>query len=140
MIKIKKIKPLFTSVITTMDKYDDDIIVNGIIDTSKQKGSLKEYQKVVAIGSSVRDIEVGDLVQINPSRYAVRKHQEGSLKDGVVTDNPVTMYNFNVVEIDDCAYLHLQDRDIDFVVTDYDQMEEQAAPTIWTPGKKEVLI
>ena len=34
---IKKIKPMFTALITTMDKYEHDIITDGgLIDTSKQ--------------------------------------------------------------------------------------------------------
>ena len=94
-MKINKIKPLFNRILVTADKYEDDIIENGIIRTTK--GTLKEYQKVLAVGSTVRDIKVGDLVLINPIRYAVKKHREGSLKDGVITDNPVVSYNFNLV-------------------------------------------
>ena len=58
---------MFTSLITTMDKYEQDKLTNGgLIDTAKQQGTLKEYQKVLAIGDSVRNIKVGDLVCINP--------------------------------------------------------------------------
>lgn len=39
MIKIKKIRPMFTALVTTMNKYEDDIKTStGIIDTSRQKG------------------------------------------------------------------------------------------------------
>jgi hypothetical protein len=124
MIRVKKIKPMFTALITTMDKYEDDVKKNGIIDGTKQKGSIKEYQTVVSVGSSVREIKEGDLVCINPSRFAVKKHQEGSLKDGVITDNPVIVYNFDLVEMDGKQYLLLQDRDIDFIITDYEEEKE----------------
>ena len=60
MMKIKKIKPLFNSLITTMDKYEEDVTNNGIIDTKRQEGSLKEYQTVIAVGTTVRDIKVGN--------------------------------------------------------------------------------
>ena len=44
MLVVKKIKPMFTALITTMDKYDtDNLTKSGIIDATKQKGSLKEY-------------------------------------------------------------------------------------------------
>ena len=33
MIRIKKLKPMFNSIITTMDKYEKDVETNGIIDT-----------------------------------------------------------------------------------------------------------
>lgn len=119
---LKKIKPLFTSVVTTMDKYEDDVIVNGLI--NQTAGTLKEYQTVIAIGSSVRDIKVGDMVSINPSRYAVRKYEDGSLKDGVISQNPVMSYNFHTIEMDHKEYLLLQDRDIDFVIEEWQDDEE----------------
>lgn len=132
---IKKIKPLFTSVVTTMDKYEDDVIVNGLV--NQTAGTLKEYQKVVAIGSSVRDIKVGDLVSINPSRYAVRKFEDGSLKDGVISQNPVMSYNFHTIEMDHSEYLLLQDRDIDFVIEEYE--EEAPVSTIVTDVKPPIV-
>ena len=67
MLKIKKIRPMFTSLITTMDKYEQDVKIGGLIDTTRQQGGLKEYQKVLAVGNSVRDIKVGDVVCVNPA-------------------------------------------------------------------------
>ena len=110
MLKIKSIKPMFDSLITTMNKYEEDGFENGVI--VKQAGSLKEYQKVIAVGPAVRNIEVGDMVMINPTRYAKMKHQKGSLKDGVITDNPVIGYEFKTVTINDEECLYLQSQDI----------------------------
>lgn len=130
---IKKIKPMFTALITTMDKYEHDIITDGgLIDTSKQQGCLKEYQRVVAVGTAVRDIKEGDLVCINPTRFAVRKHKDGSLKDGVISDNPVVDYKFDIVEMNNTPYLLLQDRDVNFIVEDYEEDEEEKSPIINT--------
>ena len=82
---IKKIKPLFNGLITTMNKYQGDIKIKGTDLTDPTKsGAVKEYQKVIAVGSMVRDIKPGDTVFINPKRYAVMKHKEGTLKDGVM--------------------------------------------------------
>ena len=116
MLKIKKIKPMFTSLITTMNKYEQDMTTGGLINVTKMQGGLKEYQTVLAVGGSVRGIKVGDLVCVNPTRFAVKKHQAGSLKDGVISDNPVTTYNFDVVEMDGKQCLLLQDRDIYFII------------------------
>lgn len=125
MLKINSIRPLFTALITTMDKYEQDTIDNnGLIDTSKQQGSLKEYQTVLAIGDSVRNIKVGDLVCINPSRYAVKKYEKGSLKDNVITENPTISYNFETVEMGGKQCLLLQDRDINFVIEDFEEVPE----------------
>jgi hypothetical protein len=131
MLIVKKIKPMFTSLITTMDKYEEEIkTADGLVDTTKQVGGLKEYQKVLAIGDSVRGIKVGDLVCVNPSRFAVRKHQAGSLKDGIVSDNPITTYNFDVIEMDGEQCLLLQDRDIDFIIEDYEVVPDPTPSAI----------
>lgn len=125
MLRINKIKPLFTSLITTMDKYEHDIITEGgLIDTSKQQGTLKEYQTVLAVGDSVRNIKVGDLVCVNPSRFAVKKHREGSMRDGVITDNPIVTYNFDIVEMGGKQCLLLQDRDINFIIEESEEVPD----------------
>lgn len=130
---------MFTSLITTMDKYKEDVVVNGIIDPNKREGGLKEYQTVLAVGGSVRDIKVGDLVCINPTRFAVKQHQAGSLKDGVITDNPVIKYNFDVVEMDSKQCLLLQDRDIDFIIEEYEEVEDSETVSIIKEDKKIIL-
>ena len=125
-LNIKKIKPMFNQVICTMNKYSDDELKEGnIIDYHKVQNPIKEYQTVVATGPMVRDIKVGDLVAVNPKRYSRMQHKEGSLKDGVIGDNPVVSYNFNVIELDHVQYLLLLDQDIDFIIEEY---EEEAPP------------
>lgn len=138
MLKIKKIKPMFTALITTMDKYEQDVTTGGLINVTKMQGGLKEYQTVLAVGGSVRDIKVGDLVCVNPARFAVRKHQAGSLKDGIISDNPVTTYNFDVVEMDGKQCLLLQDRDIDFIIEEFEEVPDPA-PSIIQPEKKLIV-
>lgn len=132
---------MFTSLITTMDKYKQDMMLgSGLIDTSKREGSLKEYQKVLAVGNSIRDIKVGDLVWINPTRFGVKKHREGSLKDGIVTDNPIITYNFDVVEMDGEQCLLLQDRDIEFVIEEFEEVPDQISSSIIQPEKKKLIV
>lgn len=139
MLNIKKIKPMFNQVICTMDKYtDEDIKIGQIIDVHKVNNPIKEYQKVVAIGPMVKNISVGDIVMINPKRYQKVKHQEGSLKDGVITDNLVVGYNFNVIELDHVKYLLLQDNDIDFVIEEYEE-EESPQSDIIVPNNDIIL-
>ena len=121
MMKIKRIKPMFTALVTTMERYADDQFMAGttILDATKRQGGLKEYQKVLSVGDSVRGVKVGDLVCIDPKAYAVKKHEAGSLKDGIIADNPVVSYNFDVIELDGQQCLLLQERDITFVIEDY---------------------
>lgn len=134
-INIKKIRPMFNQVITTMEKYsDEELKVGSIIDVSKVNNPIKEYQKVVAVGPMVRNIEVGDVVMINPKRYGKMLHKEGSLKDGVIEDNPVVSYNFNVIELDHQPYLLLLDQDIDFIIEEYEEVEDSPQSDIIVPN------
>ena len=121
-----------------MDKYQSDGKMGDLI--IKQKGTLKEYQKVVAVGSSVREIKAGDMVMINPDRYAVMKHEKGSLKDGIVEDNPVVSYNFKTVEMNGIQYLLLYDSDIKYIIEDYTEEEEEAQSSLILPEKKEIIV
>lgn len=126
-LNIKAIKPLNNQVITTAYEYENDVKVGNLLDVKHTKGTLKEYQRVIAVGPMVRSISEGDLVMVNPKRFAKFKHQKGSLKDGVISDNPVIAYEFPIIELDHISHLLLSDQDIDFVITDLE--EEPDAPT-----------
>lgn len=130
--KFTSIKPLFNRIVTTMNKHEEDTITaNGI--TIPNKGAIMEYQTVVAVGSSVRDIKVGDLVYINPTRYAKMKHKQGSLKDGVMGDNPVIGYEFTTVMLGDKPHLLLYDSDVDFII---EESHDEPNPIIQLFDKK----
>lgn len=136
MFIIKKVKPLFNSLIVTCNKYPKDVMIGTILDATKAD-TIKEYQTVVSVGPMVRGIEVGDTVFINPKRYAVKKHKEGSLKDGVITDNPVIGYNFNIIDIDGIPHMYIQDSDIDFVAEGEEFNEN---PTLITEKDSTILV
>ena len=138
-LHIKNIKPLFTSVITTGDKFEEDVVVAGIIQQDQKKGDLKLYQKVIAIGSAVRDIQVGDMVMINPIAYVHKKYSKNSVQNDM-DNNPSLGYRFNWVTIDDengepkdC--LLLNDRDILYVFEG-----EEKDETLIVPGKPKLII
>lgn len=123
--KIKKVRPLFTGVITTAKKFvGDQATKKGsvIVDTRKMDGTLNYYQTVVSVGSSVRDLKEGDIVKINFSRYAKAKHTPGAIDEAQNKqfDNLGWDYEIPIIVIDDIEYLFLQDRDIEYIVTDYE--------------------
>ena len=138
MLNIIKIRPMANYLVTTKDEYTEDDVKRGGL-MIKTVGSLKEYQKVVAVGPMVRGIQVGDLVCINPRRYAQYKHKPGSLKDGVITDNPVVSYNFNVIELDHISHLLLTDQDIDFVIEEWNDEKEPEKSNIIIPERKIIV-
>jgi hypothetical protein len=122
---------MFTALITTMDKYIDDHVTKaGIIDGTKMAGAIKEYQTVIAIGDSVRNVAVGELVCVDPKRFGVKKHKKGSLQDGVIEDNVVLGYEFDTIIINNKEHLLLQDRDISYVVEEYEESDKTEASVL----------
>lgn len=140
MKKLIKIQPTFNRLVTTMDCYENDQrTLGGVIDPTKSKGALKEYQTVVAVGDTVRSIKVGDVVCINPTRYKVVKHNDNSLKNGIVSDNVTVGYKFNTITLADKGHLMLYDQDIDFVVVESEDVPDQTGPTIIQPDKPKII-
>lgn len=125
---------MFTAIVTTGEKFKKDE-TDGTVIVAK-KGDLKLWQKVVAVGSTVRDIKVGDMVMIDPSNYMVRKFSKDSVQNDL-DNNPVVRYNFNWVtmynEKDEPEnYLLLNDRDVMYV---FEGEEKEESIQILKPGK-----
>jgi co-chaperonin GroES (HSP10) len=139
VVKVLKVKPLFNKLVTTADRYEEDSYTGSIIDVEKQQGTLKEYQKVLAVGTSVRGIEVGDLVSIDPTRYAIKKYDKDSIRQDIAGGNPIVGYNFDFVNVDGKDCLLLEDRDIEFVIEDYEE-EEMTTPTTPVADKPKSTI
>jgi len=105
-----------------MDRYEDDQHSGKVI--TKTTGAIKEYQKVIAVGTTVKGINEGDWVLIDPTRYGHKKHQEGSLKDGVITDNPIVSYSFPTLDVNGVEHLLLYDSDVTLVLEDFEDKQE----------------
>ena len=137
ILHIKKIKPMFTNILTTGTLYENDVTENGII--MFKKGDLKLYQKVVAVGSSVRDIKVGDMIVFDPKPYLVMKYNPNSVQNDFDNNN-VIKTNFPWVQVDDenekpQNMLLLNDRDVRFVFEG-----EEKAESIIVPEKPTLII
>lgn len=137
---IKKVKPMFNRLITTMDIYETDQYKNGMLDITKQKGSVKEYQTVVAVGTTVRDIKVGDEVLIDPTRYMTVKHNDKSLKKNVVGDELKVGYDIPTIKLDGKDHLLLFDQDISYIIEDSEEVEDPAEPLIIKPEKPSIIL
>lgn len=140
-MKLKKIKPMFNSIVTTCDKYETTQYIPGttMLDTSKSRGSVKPYQTVVAVGEMVRSIKPGDIVMINPRHYEVKKFKEDSLNNGVTQVNSVIRYEFNTITLNDKEHLYLQDRDIDFIIEEGEE-DTTSIPLVETPQNKQIIL
>lgn len=140
MKKLIKVKPMFNRIITTMDTYEEDQYNGVVLDTTKQKGSLKEYQKVLSIGTSVRDIKEGDIVCIDPTRYMVTKHRDKSLQGNIIGDDVAIGYKFNTIKLNDKECLVLFDQDISFIVEESEDVKDPTGPLIIQPEKPKLII
>ena len=130
MLHVTEIKPTFNHVLITADKFEKDMISNGVIVAGK--GDLKLWQTVVAVGSTVRDVKVGDKVMIIPDHFAVKKYNKNSVQNDL-DNNPVLTYNFPFETIDDEKgnskdYLYISDNDIKYVFEGYEKDESLIMP------------
>lgn len=127
MLKLKKIKPLFTKIVVTANKYEEPQYIEGtqIVDTEKRQLGLKEYQTVISVGNEVTTVKPGDLVVINPTDYMVKKYNKDTTKSQMSdVYNPTIEFNFNIVIIDGQECLLLKERDVDFIVEEAEEVEE----------------
>ena len=122
MFKIKKVRPLFTGVVTTARKYVGETTTAGglIVDTTKMEGTLNNYQIVTAVGTMVKDLKEGDIVKINYKRYAKAKHLPGAIEDNIQSDNMSVVYEIPMININGEEHLFIQNNDIEYVVEDYE--------------------
>ena len=122
MFTIKKVRPLFTGVVTTARKHVGETTTAGglIVDTTKMEGTLNNYQIVTAVGTMVKDLKEGDIVKINYKRYAKAKHLPGAIEDNIQSDNMSVVYEIPMINIAGEEYLFIQNNDIEYVVEDYE--------------------
>lgn len=137
MLHVTKIKPLFDHLLITADRFEKDMVHNGVI--LANKGDLKLWQTVVAVGSVVRDIKVGDKVMINPNDFAVKKYNKNSVQNDL-DNNPVLTYNFPFETVDDEKgnpkdYLYISDRNVKYV---FEGIEKD--DSLILPGKTKLIV
>nr|DAI05705.1 MAG TPA: mHsp60, mHsp10, Mitochondrial, Chaperonin, Complex, Symmetric [Crassvirales sp.] len=137
MLHIKKIKPMFNHLLLTADRFEKDVVESGII--VAKKGDLKLWQTVVAIGSTVRDIKVGDQVMIIPDHFAVKKYNKNSVQNDL-DNNPVLSYRFPFETMEDEKgetkdYLYISDNSVRYVFEG-----EEKDDALILPAKKKVLL
>lgn len=137
MLHITKIKPMFTNLLVTKEVFDKDMCEGGVIVANK--GDMKLWQTVLAVGPAIRDIKVGDKVMLRLDDYAVKKYSKNSLQNDM-DNNPIITWNlpFETIEDDkgnsiECLYI--KDRDVKFVFEG-----EERDDTLILPKKKKFVI
>jgi len=123
---------MFTNIVVTGDRYEKDMRSGGLIVANK--GDLKLWQTVLAVGGSVRGISVGDKVMINVDNYAVRRYDKNSIQNDL-DNNKTVRFDFRWITLDrdgaqqEC--LLLNDRDVLYAF----EGEERDEPLVEVPEK-----
>ena len=123
---------MFTSILTTGELYEEDVYQGSLIIANK--GNLKPYQTVIAVGSGVRDIEAGDMVMINLLHFAVFSHDPNSVKEDMDIMKKVKKWNIPWIEMDDengevNKYLLIDNKDVEFVFEGEEKKESIIIPS-----------
>ena len=122
---LKDVRPLFTKVICSSEKYSDAEAYNdaGIFESSKL-GAVKELQTITALSTYAESLglKVGDKVLLNFTRYAVYKQKKSnSIKEDLDEHySQVTRYELPIISINGVDQLMLDTSDIVLVVNDYE--------------------
>ena len=138
MLKVKDIRPVYTRLITTANKYEETQMNGNLIDVNKMEGRYKEYQTVVRVGSAVREVKEGDIVLIDPSRYMKRKFSDNSLREDFV-ENPIVEINIPTVTMNDEDYFMIEERDIAYVIADSEEVPDPLPNPIIVPKKPKII-
>lgn len=140
-IKIKKIKPMFISIVTTCDRYTEDSTIGEsvVLDAKKTAGAYKSYQKVIAVGDAVRNVKVGDIVEINPSRYIRRKYDDNSIRNDLV-ENPTMYVDIPMVYLNDEGYFLIQENDVSYVIEEYEIIDDTPKVNLIKPKTPELKL
>lgn len=133
-------RPLFTGVLLTMEMIDIPEAEESVLDpntglytpklivgdevralTKRGESRVSNYQRVVAVGKAVRDVEVGDMVRLNLDNFAERKYVSNGIRDKVDgMTNEIVGYRIPYIEIAGEKFISCDERDIEMVVTEYD--------------------
>lgn len=141
MLKIYKIKPMYTAIVTTAERYKEDVTNSSglITDRNETKGTIKWYQTVVSIGNMVRGLKEGDKVMLKSENFAKRKYSKESIQNDM-DNNPIKGYSVPTITLYDGdtpkEYLYIDERDVEFVF----EGEEVIESKILVPDTKIVTM
>lgn len=144
MLHIKRIIPRYTQVITTANRYEkDDYNGSPIVEKGHFKGDIKQYQTVIAVGKTVRELEVGTQVMLDFEPYRKRKVPVNSIKEKMDVDNPIVEEHLPLFEMDDengntSEFLMMDERNVVFPF-EGEEVEDESQSNLILPSKKIIV-
>ena len=128
-VKAEKIRLLNTDLLATMNLYKNDVFEKGLV--KHKKGDMQDIQEVLEVSeyAKSRGINVGDKIYVNLEKYVklVPSHnydssiQRTQAPDGKKMDR---VFDPPYIKLGDEVYFHPDYSDIDYVVTEWEELEE----------------
>ena len=128
-VKAEKIRLLNTDLLATMNLYKNDVFEKGLV--KHKKGDMQDIQEVLEVSeyAKSRGINVGDKIYVNLEKYIkfVPSHnydssiQRTQAPDGKKMDR---VFDPPYIKLGDEVYFHPDYSDIDYVVTEWEELEE----------------
>jgi hypothetical protein len=119
-MKIHKIRPMFSRIVTTATRFNFKAYAESagiIVDPKIYSGAINDFQRVISVGTTVKDFEPGDVVKINFKRYMRNNPKD----DGTELDGKINIeIDPPVVTLDGKDYLILDTADVEFFMKDGD--------------------
>lgn len=144
-IKLKSIKPLLNYLVVTADKYTAEELaeMHGGIVRTDMVDQLKPYQTIKYISKQAENdgFKVDQLVAININRYGHSTQKKNSYIESVDEDYSAhIVYNVPTIEIDNIEYLKLGTNDIEFIITDFEEVEIKKSSIIVEEKPKDLIL
>lgn len=140
--KPKKIKLLNTDLLATMNLYSNDVYERGILKHSK--GDMQDIQEVIEVSeyAASRGIKKGDLIYVDLEKYItlVPSHNyESSIQRTQSPEGKKMDRKFDppYIKIGETVYFHPDYSDIDYIVTEWDELEETG---LVLPEEKKIIV
>lgn len=116
--------PRFNQILTTANVFDEDQKTeSGVIDFSRRKGMYNTQQVVVAVGSAVRELQPGDLIEIVWGENRITYSEAWLMKNRSLAgldplsrwshmDSTGITINYPVVEVDGVKHFLIFDNEV----------------------------
>jgi hypothetical protein len=114
-----KIRPRGNEIVITANFVEAPKEKNKIINKEEQMVYFDEFQTVLRVGSVVRDVYMGDVVCVNPKRFAKYQEQKSKVRAAVEGYEKVLVgYEFPIIETAFGNVMLISDTDVRYIVED----------------------
>lgn len=142
MLRIRKMKPMFSQVLVTEDYYGYDVYnAAGLI--IAKKGDIKDHQTVIEVADGVTNVKPGDVVVINYYRFCEFKNDPNSVKS--LEGNPVVKLHLDEIVItgddgEEMPCFLIDCRDIKYKLEDYDEVNYNKKDDLIVVPKRNIIL